>query len=67
MSTAKITIPAMWYKKGEYCATGGLMNKTVWSKIAKLLDAFLMAHGSRSYLLSVWAYSVVSPELAVVK
>tara|TARA_B100001971_G_C18076706_1_gene476059 strand:+ start:94 stop:264 length:171 start_codon:yes stop_codon:yes gene_type:complete len=30
----------MWYKKGEYCATGGLMNKTVWSKIAKLLDAF---------------------------
>ncbi len=40
MSTAEITIPAMWYKKGEYCATGGLMNKTVWPKIAKLLDAF---------------------------
>ena len=30
----------MWYTKGEYRATGELMNKTVWSKIASLLDAF---------------------------
>ena len=40
MLAAEITTPAMWYKKGEYCATGEFMNKTVWSKIASLLDAF---------------------------
>jgi hypothetical protein len=63
MPAAEIVTPAMWYKKEEYCATGELMNRTIWSKIAGLL----IPHGSRSYLLSVWAYSVVSPELVVVE
>ena len=41
MLAVEITTPAMWYKKGEYCATGEFMNKTVWSKIAGLLNTFI--------------------------
>ena len=43
MLAAEITTPAMWYKKVEYCTTGELMNKTVWSKIASALDTFFDA------------------------
>ena len=67
MPAAEIVTPAMWYKKEEHYATGKLMNRTVWSKITGLLNTFIDPHGSRSYLLSVWAYSVGSPELVVVE
>ena len=67
MPAAEIVTPAMWYKKEEYYATIELMNRTVWSKLAGLLNMFIDPHGSRSYLLSVWAYSVVWPELVVVE
>ena len=41
MPAAEIVTPAMWYKKEEHYATGEFMNRTVWSKIAGLLNTFI--------------------------